>query len=931
MAPAICLVFFASGMAALVFETLWFRQVGLVLGNTVWASALVTASFMGGLAIGNGFAIRRGHALTRPLRVFAGLEIVVAITGSSLVFLLPVAERAAPGLAWASGAALDAARLVGAFVLLVVPASAMGTTLPVLARTLGARDPNFGRVLGRLYGWNTLGAMAGTLCAEALLVPTLGVRGTGLVAGALDLAAAAGAWLLDRRQAPLEATPRRSGALPPAASRIGLAAALAGALLLALEVVWFRFLLLFVAGTSSTFAVMLGVVLLGIAGGGLLGAAWLGRRPGDTRYAFVIALLAGTGTVATYAAFDPGRWGAPGRQMVEWHETAMACLALMLPVCVASGLLFTFLGNSLRGDTPEASEAAGLLTLSNTVGAMFGALVAGFVLVPLVGVERSLFGLAAGYGLVAAIAAPSAPGGRRGALLGGALFVAALVAFPFGSFAERHVRTVESYWRNSPGERVVAVEEGLTETVFLLRDDFLGQPLRWRLLTNGMSMSSTHYPSRRYMGFFVWWPVALHPAPRRALVISYGVGNTTRALAAIDEISRIDVVDVSAGVLRMSPRIWPDAQDDPLRDPRVHVNVEDGRFFLLAARGRYDIITGEPPPPKSAGIVNLYSREYFHLLRERLEEGGIVTYWLPVLHLAPREAQSIIRGFCDVFPDCSLWSGFGHEWMLAGSRGHRPPADESRFARLWRDPRNLSYLRAAGFESPVDLGTTFLADAPQLAALTQGAPPLVDEWPYRVDPRRQGIYGDDSYRRLMDVGGARARFTASHWVREWWPAAWRARTIEGFPRQELVNWLSWGAEGLAPEGGLATQHLALATAGPALGLWSLGTSMEEAGLAERLAAAGVDRPEVSEVLGLAAMAGRRYAEADALLARVEPVAPHSAVIRQRRVLALTLGGDLENARRLYQGAADYRSAPGSSGEARDWAWLAELLRTADQN
>ena len=195
MNVAICAVFFCSGAAALLFETLWFRQAGLVLGNTVWASALVTAAFMAGLALGNACAIRFGWRLTRPLRVFAFLEVIVAVTGGGLVLLLPyLSGLLAPVMSRLQGTpAIDAVRLLTTFVLLAGPASAMGATLPVLARSLGVRDANFGRILGRLYGWNTLGAVAGALAGEWFLIRLLGVSATGGIAASLDLAAAAGA------------------------------------------------------------------------------------------------------------------------------------------------------------------------------------------------------------------------------------------------------------------------------------------------------------------------------------------------------------------------------------------------------------------------------------------------------------------------------------------------------------------------------------------------------------------------------------------------------------------------------------------------------------------------------------------------------------------------------------------------------------------
>ena len=201
MTLMLCAVFFASGAAALMFEALWFRQAGLVLGNSIWASAIVTAAFMAGLAVGNGVVAKRGPRTTRPLFVYAALELAVGVVGALVVWLLPGLVSVLGPLfrSFESTFGVNALRLGAALLVLVVPSSAMGATLPLLARALSAADENFGRILGRLYGWNTLGAVSGVLAAEVLVVPALGVRGAALVAGALDLFAAATALWLARR------------------------------------------------------------------------------------------------------------------------------------------------------------------------------------------------------------------------------------------------------------------------------------------------------------------------------------------------------------------------------------------------------------------------------------------------------------------------------------------------------------------------------------------------------------------------------------------------------------------------------------------------------------------------------------------------------------------------------------------------------------
>src|SRR5262249_32351849 len=154
--------------------------------------------------------------------------------------------------------------------------------------------------------------------------------------------------------------------------------------------------------------------------------------------------------------------------------------------------------------------------------------------------------------------------------------------------------------------------------------------LNRRLITNGFSMSSTGWDARRYMGLYVYLAEALHPRLRSALLVSYGMGMTARALTGTGELETIDIVDISRDGLDLAPHAFEDPRDNPLLDPRVRVHVEDGRAFLSTTGQRFDLITSEPPPPKTAGVVNLYSQEYFALLRARLAEGGMVTYWLPV-------------------------------------------------------------------------------------------------------------------------------------------------------------------------------------------------------------------------------------------------------------------------------------------------------------
>jgi spermidine synthase len=900
MAPLVWCAAFLSGCSALVFETLWFRQAGLLLGNSIWSSSLVLSAFMAGLAIGNGLGGRLCARLRRPLAVYAVLEVAVGVSGASLVagmphltpLLLPAlrAARDVPAL-------LVLVRAAAAFLLLLVPATAMGLTLPVLVEALRRDDRRFAWTLGQVYGWNTTGAVVGTLLGELVLLSALGVRGSGLAAAGLDFSAAAIALSLVRG-APVRATAEGGEPRPSAPLLSGplLAAFLAGFLLLALEVVWFRLLLLTAVGTSLSFAVMLAVVLAGIAGGGLIGG-WLARTTARVAAAAsVVGFLAGAATAITYALFPAtvGRLGAAAVATV-WGVAGLAA-PLMLPTCLLSGLLFPVLGEAVRKGRSSEGSAAGLLTLANTLGAMLGALVGGFVLLPYLGMERSIYVLGLGYAGVGLLSLPAAvvPGRPRALLPAGAgalALAAMLAAFPFGLMGRSLLPRSLARWMDvhTPGLDVVAVREGLTETAVLLRRTQWGTPVSYRLITNAISMSALDSFGGRYMRAFVYLPVALHPRPRRALLVSYGLGSTARALVDTASLESIDVVDVSRNVIDATRAIYPEPGTHPLDDPRVRLHIEDGRFFLLTTADTFDIITAEPPPPNNAGIGSLYSREYFALLRSRLAAGGIASYWLPAYQLHERDSQAIVAAFCSAFPDCTLWSGSGAEWIMLGTRD-APPVDEEAFSRQWSDPRVRRWLSTFGFERPEDLGVTFLAGARDLAAWTRGVPALDDDHPYRISPEVMGIVLDP-YWGMAKVEPARDRFARSRFVSRLWPPALRERTLAAFAVEAPLLRAAWAPYGIRPSGLLALHDVLVRTRARTGVLWMMGSDAFEERAAAAARARGVADPELFEVEGIAAMADRDYRSAEHLFARAQPHARSPGRLVAWRVLALCLADD----------------------------------------
>lgn len=793
MRATLALIFFLSGASALIFESLWFRLAGLSLGNSVWSASLVLAAFMGGLALGNALIARLHDRVGEPVRLYAALELAIGISGLAVVLVLPLMpDLLSPVLGSLTDkpVLLNASRVTIAFAILVIPAIAMGATLPVLVKALSERYPNFGANIGWLYGWNTLGAMVGAIGTALILVPALGIVNSGLVALICNLIAAfiALRYRQDRTRArawgSCEAS--RAGVVDSRIRRYIAVAFVSGALMLALEVVWFRFLLLTKDGTSLIFAVMLAVVLAGIAIGGLVAARLFDRDDRAYRLLRSVTALSAVLVVLTYWGYDIFSEYRNQHDVSSLRFVGYATF-LMFPVALLSGIAFTMINRAVKDHLGSSARTAGIATFFNTLGAMLGSLAAGFVLLPALGMETSLFVIAASYAALALLVPAGIPAERSAMVYRyGAVVAAAasLLLFPFGLMQKSYF---EDRMAALPNHSLVSTREGLIETLRYFSRDVYGKPKYYRLVTNGHSMSATSTAAKRYMKLYVYLPVALKPDTRDALLISYGVGSTAKALTDWSRLETIDIVDISRDILEMNSIVYP-GDDNPLRDDRVQVHIEDGRFFLNTTDRRYDLITSEPPPPKIAGVVNLYSEEYFRLIRKRLNEGGYASYWLPVQQLEPAEMLSITRAFCNAFEDCSLWSGGGLEWMLLGSNGAGAQSDTVQMAAQWRDPVVYPELVALGFESVEQLGSLFMADADLLGEVTAGVAPVTDNYPARISARLVNFLGHVKlYDMLMDESQRLERFRDSELIRERWPAELRRESEHYFRYERLIK------------------------------------------------------------------------------------------------------------------------------------------------
>jgi spermidine synthase len=792
----------------------------LAFGNSTWAAALILSSFMAGLALGNALAASSRIRRWRPLYFYAVLEVLVAFFGCTIVFGLPVVGdlmRPVWQMLWNYQPALLGLRFVVSFLVLLLPTTAMGLTLPVIIEDPLLRETEFGRAIGFLYGSNTLGATLGAVLGEAYLIGAFGLYGTSLAAAAAVCIAAAIALAVARFGAAryvvgFKGADRSEHSKFPLSFeesyrppwRLLFVSFGTGFVLLALEVIWFRFLRLYVASSPTAFAIMLAMVLAGIGLGSILASLIRRHAARLDQLVPILLLLAAVLVLLSYWSFPSALVPASvGVFNLSWWRVTLLSIALMFPVAFVSGILFPSIAASVQAGVGDWMNSTGITTLFNTIGAAVGPLLASFVLLPGIGYQWSLIACAIGYALLSALAGfakrrhVAALQARQGEsvlrrtwilprspkhnvaslpLIGlWVVFILILAIFPYRR-AETHFahasRPYETEYEGRLLARVVKRIEGTSDTWQLLRRDLSGEPYYYRLLCNAFSMSATNPPGQRYMRLFAYLPLAFRPESEDVLLLCYGCGVTADALLHGSNVRRMDVVDISKEVFRLADFYSGIDYTNPLRDPRATTFIQDGRFFLQASPRQYDIISGEPPPPKNAGSVNLYTREFFSLIKSRLKEGGIATFWLPLDQLKLNEAKAILRAFHDVFSNASVWASADENWIMMGINGQGRNVGEEQLRRLWSGPAIGADLKRIGVEVPQQLGALFLMDGDEIDRLTRDVPPLTDNYPKRLSDARWDEKANFEFAATyMDPASVTERFLQSSLINRIWPEA----------------------------------------------------------------------------------------------------------------------------------------------------------------
>lgn len=716
-------LFVLSGVAALVYEVVWFQLLELVIGSSAISLGVLLATYMGGMCIGSVLLPRFTRARSiNPLRIYAFLELGIGVCALFVLGVVPLVSGLYSAIA-GHGPFAVLIRAVVCAICLLPPTILMGATLPAASR-YATSTPNGVAWIGFLYGGNTIGAVFGSVLAGFYLLRVYDLTIATLAAVVINVVVGCVALLVARSRA--EVTYDAVDGRTSPSSRTGswpvyLAIALSGASALGAEVVWTRLLSLMLGATTYTFSMILGVFLTGLGAGGAAGAV-IGRSVAKPRLALVWCQLLQIVAVA-FAATMVGRslpyWPInPSLAPSPWFTFQLdltRCAWVVLPAACLWGASFplALASAAQRGDDP-ARLVSGVYA-ANTVGAIAGALGFSLVLVPTVGTQdaqRTIIG-------IAALAAIALSGARRPTMkrliavaATAAMAIGAMIVTPavppllvaYGRYMITWLGQVE----------VQYVGEGMNSSVAVTTLNNTGAT---QFHVSGKVEASTLAQDMRLQRMLAHLPALVHPNPRSVLVVGFGAGVTAGSFVPYPDLERLTICEIEPLIPKVVSRYFTRENNDVLNDRRTTVVYDDARSFILTTHDRFDVITSDPIHPWVKGAASLYTREYFEAVKAHLNPGGVVTQWVPLYESTPEAVQSEIATFLEVFPNGTLWAnninGGGYDLVLLG-QAQPTRIDIGALAARLGSPRYAAVaasLDEVGFSSPIALFSTYAGDA----------------------------------------------------------------------------------------------------------------------------------------------------------------------------------------------------------------------------
>ena len=773
MRNVVLTLFFLSGATGLAYEIIWTRQIGILLGNTVYVVSMVLAAFMGGLAAGSFFLGRWADRRTDHLRIYGLLEIAVALYCLSLPWLI---HRTVPlfrtiyAATGGSGPLLQTTRACVAWFFLLVPSFLMGGTLPVLSKFVTRTAGSYGKDMGLLYAVNTLGAVVGALGTGFFFIRMFGVGATLLGATAITGAVGVVSVILQGYVRASELPPEEDTRPEPAARAEGeieafwiatAVFAVSGFAAMSYEVIWTRLLALFVGPSTYAFTIVLAAFICGLA----YGSAFFSKRAADIKNLWIVlaGLQVGVG-VAMVFLMNLTRFVYYGlgdvmnllreKLFLFYLLQFFVFFTMLLVPTTLSGGVFPLVCQSLRAPKERLGKAVGGLYAGNAIGAVAGSLCAGFVLIPALGIRGSLrvtillnlfvgFLLAL-YVLYRETLLTRARDRRRATALVVTVLVYGILAVTLPGWS-RKLLVHPPYMVVSRGlvdpmaagaGGILHYEEGVDGTVAVLE----GGGVR-SLLIEGKPDASAWSPGEESLlvaegGFAtdtdMFTQVVVGHLPMLAarnrsdvLVIGLASGVTVGSVEQHPDVQSIVCAEISPEMYRAT-RFFDHVNHNALDDPRLKIVFEDGRHHVLMNANLYDVIISEPSNPWMPGAARLFTREAFQAAEKALKKDGLMCMWVQAYSIQPEVMRSIVSSFSEVFPHVMMFGMGEVDYCLLGT--HYPlQFNETELAQRFAVASVRNDLERVGVFQWADLTGMCVATTASLRQVVENDTPNTDD------------------------------------------------------------------------------------------------------------------------------------------------------------------------------------------------------------
>ena len=786
-------MFLLSGAAALIYQIVWVKKLTLVFGVTLYSTSAVITTFMAGLAFGSLYFGRVVDRWKRPLVLFALLELGIAafaLVFPAIVDLLRQIYVVFYGPFGDSPHVMTLVRFVMAFLVLIVPTSLMGGTLPVITRAYVVRGRQLGRGLAGLYSANNIGAFAGCVAAGYLFLEWLGPGGTLKLAAGMNLAVAVVSLGVARYMGTQQDVQARPTTDEPTEQPVALTQprplsgpvkvalwvfALEGVASLVYQMAWMRMLVFFVRSDIYGVTAVVATFLVGLSLGAFMCKRWVDRLRNPYRALGIIEFGIGLTALATIPLLpfllsihqSTWSWAAAlhaagpggGRTFlaaVSAANFAVTFLVIIVPTAFM-GATLPVVSKIYVAERDRLGRKIGVLGCLDTVGSIFGAFAGGFLLIPLLGIQRTIIGtvllnfaLAGWVFLVDPIARRTVGKPIGVAVTAGAI----LVGLGFLTVQPTPLIKYSDLMMNQPTLELVQYEEDQIASVSVL--ERLG--FARELVVDHDVVGGTFRHDRPSHEVVLHVPLLMHPEPKRALIVGLGLGMSVGACLAHDV--EVDVVELSPSVVRVNRQfdacfeqyIKEHGGRSVLEDARVNVRVEDGRNFVLGTAERYDVIhVGGFHPHTSSGAAGFYTVEFYQDCRRILTPDGVFTQWLPVHGISAEDFKMILRSFRAGFPHSSVWYKYTGDFCMLAGTVNPLEIDFQRFERGMDRPQVLKHLGRCNVEEVWDLLDFFCFDGEGIDAAVGSGPLHTDEHPY-LEYHAQRVFSTaDSPDRLQSL------------------------------------------------------------------------------------------------------------------------------------------------------------------------------------